>query len=338
VDTFIEYTPLKLRSGLRHPDPVVETASLSSVAAPEILYHMTIPEEIIDSGKISALQLEAALYACQAHEKKLPSGERVGYLIGDGAGVGKGRTIATVIYENYLLGRRRAIWISVSSDLYYDAKRDLRDISATEIEVYQLSKMKYAKINSPANGNIKKGVVFLTYHALVGDRKNKESDPNFIQSRLQQLIQWFGVDYDGLIVFDECHHAKNLTAAGTGTKAGRCVLNLQKSLPNARIIYASATGATVPGDMSYMTRLGLWGEGQTFPDFGSFLNAVENKGIGCIELIGIDMKLRGLYLARQLSFKGVDFSIRETPLSAEFIHMYDESVKLWIETRRQFQV
>lgn len=77
---------------------------------------MHIPEEIIDSGKISALQLEAALYTCQAHENFLPSGERFGYLIGDGAGVGKGRTIATIIYENYVLGRRRAIWISASSD------------------------------------------------------------------------------------------------------------------------------------------------------------------------------------------------------------------------------
>lgn len=43
---------------------------------------MSIPEEIIDMGHISALQLEAALYACQAHEKRLPSGEKMGYLIG----------------------------------------------------------------------------------------------------------------------------------------------------------------------------------------------------------------------------------------------------------------
>lgn len=29
---------------------------------------------------------------------------------GDGAGVGKGRTIAGLIYENYLLGRRKSLW------------------------------------------------------------------------------------------------------------------------------------------------------------------------------------------------------------------------------------
>lgn len=60
---------------------------------------------------------------------------------GDGAGVGKGRTIAGVIFENYLKGRKRAIWISVSNDLKYDSERDLRDIGASKIEVHALNKV-----------------------------------------------------------------------------------------------------------------------------------------------------------------------------------------------------
>jgi hypothetical protein len=35
-----------------------------------------------------------AVYASQQHEQFLPDGTRAGFLIGDGAGVGKGRTIA----------------------------------------------------------------------------------------------------------------------------------------------------------------------------------------------------------------------------------------------------
>jgi len=48
------------------------------------------------------------------------------------------------------------------------------------------------------------------------------------------------------VVFDECHRAKNLCpSAGTrSTKTGRVVLELQQALPTARIVYASATGAT----------------------------------------------------------------------------------------------
>ena len=41
----------------------------------------------------------------------MASGERAGFLIGDGAGVGKGRTIAGIILENFLQGRKKAIWV-----------------------------------------------------------------------------------------------------------------------------------------------------------------------------------------------------------------------------------
>ena len=43
---------------------------------------------------------------------------------------------------------------------------------------------------------------------------------------------------------------------------------------------------------------------------------------------GAISQLRGMYAARQLSFAGVKFSIEEVPLSAEFVEMYNASVKL----------
>ena len=55
------------------------------------------------------------------------------------------------------------------------------------------------------------------------------------------------------------------------------VMELQKKLPKARIVYASATGATEPRHMAYMVRLGIWGEGSPFRDFGDFLAAVEKR-------------------------------------------------------------
>lgn len=42
----------------------------------------------------------------------------------------------------------------------------------------------------------------------------------------------------------------------------------------------------------------------------------------------MDMKLRGMYIARQLSFTGVTFKIEEVPLSQKYIAMYNKSVKL----------
>uniref|UniRef100_A0A158P7J3 Strawberry notch homolog 2 n=1 Tax=Angiostrongylus cantonensis TaxID=6313 RepID=A0A158P7J3_ANGCA len=337
AETYSDYVPAKLRSGVAHPDSVVETASLSSVSPPDVKYQISIPEYLIDSGSLSALQLEAVIYACQMHQQRLPTGERTGYLIGDGAGVGKGRTVAAIIFENYLLGRKRSIWLSVSSDLKFDAERDLRDIGAGNIMVYALNKLKYAKISGKENGNIKKGIIFATYSSLIGECRGARAK---YRSRLKQLIQWFGVDYDGVIILDECHRAKNLvpTAGAKPTKTGRMVLELQKALPNARVVYASATGATEPRNMAYMTRLGLWGHGQAFSEFANFINAVERRGVGAMEIVAMDMKQRGLYLARQLSFRGVSFTVQEVPLSEEFIKVYDDSVKLWLECRRQFQV
>ena len=55
---------------------------------------VTIWQDLIDEVRLSSLQLEAVTYACQQHDQILPDGNRAGFLIGDGAGVGKGRTIA----------------------------------------------------------------------------------------------------------------------------------------------------------------------------------------------------------------------------------------------------
>lgn len=61
---------------------MVETASLSSVEPIDVTYKLSLPHETIQGGMISALQLEAVVYACQAHENMLPDKTRAGFLIG----------------------------------------------------------------------------------------------------------------------------------------------------------------------------------------------------------------------------------------------------------------
>ena len=78
-----------------------------------------------DVGQTLLLQLEGVLFAAQAHQRILPSGERAGFFIGDGAGVGKGRQISGVILESACRGRPRHAWFSTSTDLVVDAERDL---------------------------------------------------------------------------------------------------------------------------------------------------------------------------------------------------------------------
>ena len=334
-ETFAEYMPTKSRIGQRHPDPVVETSSMASVSPPDIWYNLRLPSDVIERNVLSALQLEAIIYACQQHEKLLPNGKRAGFLIGDGAGVGKGRTVAGMIYENYLLGRKRGIWLSVSNDLHYDAVRDLRDIGC-HVKVHPLNKFKYdEKITSKANGKFKKGIIFSTYSALIGETSGKAR----FQTRLDQLLHWCGKDFDGVIILDECHKAKNLMPAGSSkpTKTGITVLKLQDQLPKARVVYCSATGASEPKNMAYMNRLGLWGLGTPFREFNDFIQSIEKRGVGAMEMVAMDMKLRGMYMARQLSFAGVTFDVKEVGLCPSFIEMYDASVKLWLDAREKFE-
>lgn len=47
-----------------------------------------------------------------------------------------------------------------------------------------------------------------------------------------------------------------------------------------------------------------------------------------MEIVAMDMKLRGMYIARQLSFHGVSFKIEEVPLSDSFRETYDKAVSL----------
>lgn len=47
-----------------------------------------------------------------------------------------------------------------------------------------------------------------------------------------------------------------------------------------------------------------------------------------MEMIAMDMKLRGMYMARQLSFSGVSFDIREVPLEDDYKALYDDCVDM----------
>ena len=98
---------------------------------------------------------------------------------------------------------------------------------------------------------VKEGVVFLSYSSLISGCDNGAT-------RLDQLTEWCGPDFDGLIIFDECHKAKNLVpeAGAKPTKVGRLVLELQHKLPRARVVYCSATGVRYyycPAGAIYLT-------------------------------------------------------------------------------------
>ena len=57
--------------------------------------------------------------------------------------------------------------------------------------------------------------------------------------------------------------------------------------------------------MGYMERLGLWGsQHPAFPSFADFLEVIGSRGVGALEMVAMDMKARGMYVCRTLSFAG----------------------------------
>jgi hypothetical protein len=337
AEVFAAYKPAKIMMGNPHPDSCVETSALGAVVPPDGLpVPLTeLPAELVDNGLLSNVQLEMIEYANMRHEYDLPSGERAGFLLGDGAGMGKGRQIAGLIYDNVRKGRTKHIWISSSRDLADDAKRDFSDIGAESIEVFNLGKISaQARVDSVLTA----GVLFCTYSCLI----NNGGTTNHSRTRLEQIMEWTdGEEFDGCLVFDECHKAKSLLVSKTslekeGSKTGQKVQTIQKLNPHARVVYVSATGASDLKHLSYMDRLGLWGHGTSFKNALDFVQKLDKRGVGVLEMLAMDLKSRGMFLARSLSYDGAEFNIQEVELPGEYVAMYDQATELWEQMQTDF--
>ena len=131
-------------------------------------------------------------------------------------------------------------------------------------------------------------------------------------------------------MFDESHALQNAAGGKSerGDKAasqqGRAGLRLQHALPDARVLYVSATGATTVHNLAYAQRLGLWG-GADFPfaTRAEFVQAIEAGGVAAMEVLARDLKALGLYASRSLSYEGVEYELVEHPLTPEQIRIYD---------------
>ncbi|GFR48198.1 hypothetical protein Agub_g10015, partial [Astrephomene gubernaculifera] len=144
-------------------------------------------------------------------------------------------------------------------------------------------------------------------------------------SRLDQLVRWLAGG-ECLIVFDECHKAKNLLdAAGYSSQTGLAVEALQHQLPDARVLYSSATGASEPDNLRYMVRLGSFG----YTHIGQMIDVLKSSGLGALEMFSMGLKASGTYLSRTLSYKGAEFRLEQVDMDPVFRVMYDRSCSLW---------
>ncbi len=342
VGHYLPYRPSRIviADAAEHPTPLVESVAMGSIAAPVPHAVPQLPEGLVSKGLLSAAQVETLIYAASAHERDLPgryeaedkgcslrpSAEgqvyRQGYFLGDGTGAGKGRQVASVILDRWVRGERRHIWISKNEALLEDARRDWSALGGLPIDVQPLASW---KLGTPIA--MRDGILFVTYPTLRSGRGDA--------TRLEQILAWAGEDFDGVIVFDEAHAMAN-AAGGEGSRGkvkgseqGVAGVRLQNLLPRARVLYASATGASDVNNLAYATRLGLWGPETAFANREAFVADIRDGGIAAMELVARDLKSLGLYTARALSFAGVECEILEHCLTQAQIAVYDAYAEAW---------
>ncbi|MCF2152096.1 strawberry notch family protein [Desmonostoc muscorum LEGE 12446] len=349
-DTLYEtYRPqrIRIKDALPHPSLLCESAALALVSPPPPTYKPHLPRNIVSQGLLSEAQLESVIYAGQAHGEFLSGsyivddswdnvtvaaqGEenavkfRRGWFLGDGTGAGKGRQCAGIILDNWCQERRKAIWVSKSSALIEDARRDWCALGGSEKDIIDLSNI---KLGDPIP--FTQGILFCTYSTLRSQKNGK--------SRLKQIVEWAGIGFEGAIAFDECHSMGNAMAQESklgmvaASQQGIVGLRLQNALPQARVVYVSATGATKVSNLSYTNRLGLWQTGDfPFTSREDFVESIEGGGIAAMEIVARDLKALGLYLARSLSFEGVEYQTLEielTPTQERSYNSYSDAFQV----------
>jgi predicted RNA methylase len=292
-------------------------------------------------GLLSDAQLETVIYAGEAHGDHLAGSWTVdetfdssrprptmplnavrfrrGFFLGDGTGAGKGRQSAGIMLDNWLQGRRKAVWISKSDKLIEDAQRDWSALGMERLLVTPLSRFPQgAPITLP------EGILFTTYATLRSDERGEKV------SRVDQIVDWLGSDFDGVIIFDEATPCRMPPAARASAamspprSRARAGLRLQHALPECpRGLCLGHRRDHRPQSRLCAAARPLGRRGFSVRDARRVRRGDRGRRRRGDGGAGPRPAALGLYTARSLSYDGVEYELVEHALTPEQRRIYD---------------
>ncbi len=237
-----------------------------------------------------------------------------GLILADQTGIGKGRTVASIIRWAVLQGKV-AIFITQRETLFTDMVRDLQDINFANHPIFVINtniiKVDGKDISSNKNENKYKGekIIFTTYFQIQGK-------PNWKHEILRKL------SHGAILVLDEAHEAAasvntQTEARGKREKVSNRYLFFSSIFRNiSGVLFSSATYAKRPSNlMLYYPFTDI----NNYP-YDKLLSMLAETGSIGQSLVSNALVESGQLLRRESSFKGILFNDYLTPDLIKKVH------------------
>ncbi|MDD3694472.1 MAG: strawberry notch family protein, partial [Lentisphaeria bacterium] len=258
------------------------------------------PEELYKA--LADVQIDGVALAIQAIRN------HTGFVLGDQTGIGKGRQCAAMIRwaQKHDI---TPVFFTADQNLFTDMYRDGKDIGNVFNPLIMASEKKAAQITdadgkviipllsarkqdeafqSLMNDSSKHDVVFTSYSQLSSSR-----------GRQHKILRDLVDNQKCLFIMDEAHKASGDSAVGR-------FFNGILSNPNVEVLYASATFAKRPDNMSLYFRTNI---SKALDNAEKLMSVLTRGGVPLQQILSQGLALDGQYTRRERDFTGVTFDM-----------------------------
>lgn len=342
--TYVSYDPwISTHGGHEHPIPLALPYDLLAVTMPTQRGCAPLDPDTVKNGRLSIAQLETVARVRAAWRQRLGDGARAGFLLGDGTGAGKTRSLLALAMIVYRETGEPTIYASAKRELIANLADEWAAMGGEPKALYDLSRHQRG---TPLPEGVQ--IAFTAYSRL----RKPEGKDGLVDAVVTPAFK-------GCIILDESQNlrhagAENVTKvvektddqptdpakpkkvrrrrvlhAGQISAQSAAVLELTRRAPDAHIIYASATAASDLHELRYMERLGLWGPKTIFADYPTLRGAVSKAGILGFELLARKMVTMGRCIVRTISYEGLEYETLVSPILPAEAERIDRYIEFW---------